>query len=65
MKPSETSHELRDMINSAIQDGVITRAEYDKIIMKADEDCVIDPEERALLASLNDMIASGAVKRTA
>lgn len=65
MKPSESAHRLAAMIKKAIADGVITHTEYDRIMMIADEDGHHDAEERSLLSHLQELIASGTVKRTA
>ena len=50
-------------IKKAIDDHQITSAEYEEIMAIADEDGVIDPQERQLLALLHDMIADKSVKR--
>jgi len=59
---SESSVRLREMIEKAIEDHVITRDEYDKIIHIATEDGVIDRHERALLSELQQMIEDKMVK---
>ena len=65
MQPSESAKRLADMINKAIADGKVTHAEYDKIMMIADEDGHHDAEEKNLLAHLQELIACGTVKRMA
>jgi len=65
MKPSESAHRLADMIKKAIADGKVTNLEYDRIMMLADEDGHHDAQEKNLLAHLQELIASGAVKRVA
>jgi len=60
--PSTSAVKLKQMIDDAIADEKITPEEREKIMMLADEDGVIDNEERALLAQLQEMIQSGAVK---
>ena len=50
------------MIEKAIEDHIITRDEYDKIIHIATEDGVIDRHERALLSELQQMIEDKMVK---
>jgi tellurite resistance protein len=64
-KYSESAHRLKEMINKAIEDHVITRDEYDEIINIATEDGHIDPQERALLAELQDMIENRSVRMVA
>ncbi len=65
MAYSESAHRLKEMINRAIEDHKITRDEYDQIIHIATEDGHIDPQERALLAQLQDMIEDRSVRFTA
>ena len=62
MKLSESAERLKVMIEKAIEDHKITRAEMDKIISIATEDSHIDPQEQALLNELQEMIESKAVK---
>jgi len=59
---SESAARLKEMIIKAIEDHKITRDEYDKIIHLAIEDGVIDSQEQALLAQLQDMIENKTVK---
>ncbi|PLX84063.1 MAG: hypothetical protein C0614_05325 [Desulfuromonas sp.] len=59
------SDKLREMINKAIEDGLVTNKEYNQILAQAAADGREDFEERALLANLQEMIANGTVKRTA
>jgi len=59
---SESSIRLKEMIEKAIEDHKITRDEYDKIINIATEDGHIDPNEKALLRELQQMIENREVK---
>ncbi len=61
-KISDSSLRLREMIEKAIEDHVITRDEYDKIIHIATEDGVIDRHEQALLRELQQMIEEKMVR---
>lgn len=61
-KVSDSALRLREMIEKAIDDHVITRDEYDKIIHIATEDGIIDRHERALLSELQQMIEDKMVK---
>lgn len=61
-KLSDSLIRLREMIEKAIEDHVITREEYDKIIHIATEDGHIDRHEQALLSELQQMIENGMVK---
>lgn len=56
---------LKDLINKAIEDEVVTSKEYNEILAQAAADGHEDAEERALLAMLQQMIADGTVKRRA
>ena len=59
---SSPATKLKVMIDEAIADEKITPDEREQIMMLADADGFIDNQERALLAQLQDMIQSGAVK---
>lgn len=65
MKVSENADRLKQLIEKAIEDHKITRDEYDMIINMATEDGNVDPQEKALLAELHDMIESKMVKMVA
>lgn len=54
---------LREMIDIAIRDERLTTSEYNAIIEQANADGIIDAEEKALLATLQAMIADGTIKR--
>lgn len=56
---------LKEMINRAIADGVVTVEEYNQILIQAGADGHEDTEERALLAQLHEMIADGTIERVA
>ena len=61
-EPSKSAEKLQEMIKKAIEDEKITPQEREQIMMLADEDGVIDSQERALLSQLQDMIENGTVK---
>lgn len=61
-KISQSSLHLREKIEKAIEDEIITREEYDEIIHIALEDGVIDKHEQALLSELQQMIEDKVVK---
>jgi len=61
-KVSESSIRLKEMIEKAIEDHKITHDEYDQIINIATEDGHIDPDERALLSELQQMIEDKMVR---
>lgn len=62
MKISESAGKLRKIIEKAIEDEKITRAEMDNIQRLVTEDGYIDPHERALLNQLQEMIENKTVK---
>jgi len=61
-KISDSSIRLRERIEKAIEDEIITREEYDEIIHIALEDGVIDRHEKALLSELQQMIEEKVVR---
>lgn len=62
MKLSKGAKNLRVVIEKAMEDHQITKAEYDMIIHVATEDGQIDPQELALLRELQEMIADKSIK---
>ncbi len=62
MKLSKGAKNLRVVIEKAMEDHQITKAEYDMIILEATEDGQIDPQEQALLRELQEMIADKSIK---
>ena len=62
MPYSESAAKLRKIIDKAIEDHKLTRAEMDQIIQIAAEDSHIDKHELALLDQLNQMIENKEVK---
>ena len=63
MKSGETGGRLAEMIKKAIRDCELTTSEHDQILAIADEDGVIDSQERNLLRQLQDLIANGTIKK--
>ena len=61
--PSSSAKDLKSLINHAISDLEITHSEYQQIMDMAHADGVIDKEEQALLAQLQQMISNGTVTR--
>jgi hypothetical protein len=53
---------LADVIRKAINDSVITMAEYEEITSVASQDGIIDAQEKALLRELNALIADKTVR---
>ena len=65
MKSVETGGKLASMIKKAIEDGKQTNNEHAQILALAEEDGVIDSQERRLLNQLQEMLSNGSVKRVA
>ena len=61
----ETGRKLAEMIKAAIKDGKLTNDEYDRILMLAEADQVIDPQEKKLLAQLQELLANKTIIRVA
>ena len=62
MDISESAGRARKMIEKAIDDQKITRAEMDTILNIVTEDGHIDPHEQVLLNQLQEMIENRSVK---
>jgi tellurite resistance protein len=62
MKLSSGAKNLRQIIEKAMEDHRITKAEYDMIIHIATEDGNIDRQEQALLKELQDMIQDKTIR---
>ena len=56
MALSESGERLRQVISKAIENHIITPEEYDEIINISLEDGHVDPQEKALLKQLQQMI---------
>ncbi len=64
MKLTKSGLELKEVIEKALQDCVITTSEYDEIQKVASKDGFIDDHEQRLLSQLQGLIANGTVTRT-
>ena len=62
MPISESAGRLKKMIEKAIEDHQITRAEMDQILARATEDSHIDRHEQSLLDELQEMIETKVIK---
>jgi hypothetical protein len=51
------------MIKKAMEDGRLTTKEHNQIMAIADEDGILDNQEKRLLAELQEMLANGTIKR--
>jgi hypothetical protein len=63
LEPGDSGKKLAELIDKAIEDGELTTTEYDKILALADEDGIIDSQERRLLQTLNDMVENKTIKK--
>ncbi|MBU0987558.1 MAG: hypothetical protein KKH68_09925 [Proteobacteria bacterium] len=63
MKSGKTGEKLAEMIKKAISDCELTTTEYNQILSTADEDGIIDSQERNLLNQLQSLIANGTIKK--
>jgi len=63
MRPSRSAQNLSAAINKALEDHELSSSEYEEIMQIAHEDGIIDPEERALLSQLQEMIADKTIRR--
>lgn len=59
---SESGEHLRQMINKAIEDLIITPEEYNEIIRISLEDGHIDSQEQSLLTELQKMIENKEIR---
>jgi tellurite resistance protein len=59
----QTGRQMAEMIRKAIRNCEITTSEYDRIVSVAEEDGMIDAEERKLLKLLQEFVSDGTVKR--
>jgi len=61
MLVTKSGKKLAHVIEKAIEDSVMTMAEYEEIMSVTSQDGVIDNHEKALLRELNDLIANRTV----
>jgi len=62
-QPSKSAGTLKELINHAIRDLEITPKEYQDIMDMAQNDSVLDKEEKALLAQFHQMLSNGTITR--
>ena len=63
MKLTTSGLELKELIEKAIDDCVITNSEYEEIMKMANKDGVIDDHEQRLLTQFQGLLGNGTVKR--
>ncbi|MFO7844490.1 MAG: hypothetical protein R6V16_11830 [Bacteroidales bacterium] len=62
MPLSESNKRLRQLIDKAIEDHIITPEEYDEILEISFEDGHIDSQEQAMLTELQKMIENKEIR---
>ncbi len=55
---------LQSMIKNAIHKNIITRPEYEKIVMLSDQDLMIETPEKRLLDHLQALMGNRSAKET-
>ena len=63
MKLTKSGIELKELIEKAIEDCVITNSEYAEVMKMANKDGVIDAHEQQLLSQFQGLLANGSLKR--
>ena len=63
MKLTKSGLELKEVIEKAIKDCVITNSEYEEIMKMANKDGIIDDHEQQLLSQLQGLLGNGTLKR--
>jgi len=63
MKLTKSGLALRDVIEKAIKDHVITNSEYEEIMKVAYKDGMIDDHEQRLLGQFQGLLENGTMKR--
>jgi hypothetical protein len=55
--------ELKEVIEKAMEDHVITNSEYEEIMKVASKDGMVDDHEQRLLSQLQELLGNGTVDR--
>lgn len=63
MKLTKSGMELKDVIEKAMKDCVITHSEYEEIMQAANKDGIIDDHEQRLLSQFQELLGNGTLKR--
>ena len=53
---------IKELVDRIVEDGVLTRDEYQEFFLDVREDKVIDPEESVQIKRIQSMIDNGALK---
>jgi hypothetical protein len=65
MKLTKSGLELKEVIEKAMNDHVITNSEYVEIMKAASNDGIIDDHEQRLLSQLQELLENGTLERIA
>ena len=63
MKLTKSGLELKEVIEKAMKDHVITNSEYVEIMKVASKDGIVDNHEQRLLSQLQELLENGTLKR--
>jgi hypothetical protein len=63
MKLTKSGLELKEVIEKAIKNQVITNSEYEEIMRVASKDGMVDDHEQRLLSQLQNLLENGTVER--
>ena len=63
MKLTKSGLELKEVIEKAMKDHVITNNAYEEIMKVANKDGMIDDHEQLLLSQLQELLENGTVDR--
>jgi len=63
MKLTKSGLELKEVIEKAMKDHVITNSEYVEIMKAASNDGIVDDHEQRLLSQLQGLLENGTLKR--
>ena len=63
MKLTKSGLELKEVIEKAMNDHVITNSEYEEIMKVANRDGIVDDHEQRLLSQLQKLLENGTVDR--
>ena len=63
MRLTKSGLELKEVIEKAMKDHVITNNEYEEIMKVANKDGMVDDHEQRLLSQLQKLLENGTVNR--
>jgi hypothetical protein len=63
MKLTKSGLELKEVIEKAMKDHVITNSEYEEIMKVSNKDGMVDDHEQRLLSQLQKLLENGTVDR--